>query len=110
MTPEELTRAVAERCMGWTEVRSTSCQSDLWGYHDIGWQDVPAYATDVTAAWEVVEWMRRHGSVTIDLGNVHDQVHVAYKSRGPQTWAPTMPEAVCLCALAVADQEKEAKL
>ena len=111
MTPEELTRAVAERCMGWRAV-SYDGLGNHWGVCGPGneLRGIPAYATDVAAAWEVVEWMRAKGyDVNIGCYSRGGRwvVEALTDTRAFGERGASMPEAVCLCALAVAEAHPE---
>ena len=91
----ELDAKVAERVMG------VDLNPDLYRIEDNNMLTIPAYGSDIKAAWLVVEKMR---------GNV-------YIIRYQDTWrvtcgdpkvcetAPTAPEAICLAALASVEDE-----
>jgi starvation-inducible outer membrane lipoprotein len=56
MTPRERDALVAVKVMGWEVVRGTVVPP---GYESWSKPEVPSYTTDICAAWEVVEMMKR---------------------------------------------------
>jgi hypothetical protein len=96
----ELDVLVAEKVMGWTNLRTTKAgmrRGTPAEYPHIG-HEVPPYSTDMSAAWEVVEKMReREGYAGVESN--HDLWEA---SMGP--WyvatAETAPLAICRAALA----------
>ena len=107
-------RLVAVEVMGW------SCRprakddlagyrtGEIWSHPDaparILQPDSPrAYSASPQAAWEVAEWMRRHGSeVLIAWDEDFDAWECSWISSGVRRVGrgPTMPLAVCRAALA----------
>ena len=91
----ELDAKVAERVMG------VDLNPDLYRIEDNNMLTIPAYGSDIKAAWLVVEKMRERSRIEIiDDGmswvvGLHDlDVLVS---------APTAPEAICLAALAAVE-------
>ena len=106
----ELDALVAEHVMGW------SLNSNNFGHVPRGWPpemtpldtnydpvDVPAYSTDIAAAWEVVEKMNAE-DIRLELYSPYGDPHWAC-----QFWmegelvagagVDTAPHAICLAAL-----------
>jgi hypothetical protein len=119
----ELDALVAEKVMGWREVRLRPSNSsrrsgpDYKGYKpDVVARrretpcHVPAYSTDIAAAWEVVEAMERRGClvVTRTRGAISGKPRVEITGTHPvgrNEWlvhedADTVPLAICRAALA----------
>jgi len=117
MTPRERDALVAEKVFG-NKVSWFSLHVNSLGYEenlpdkdgdcpmqlmlaDGEWSTIPKYTTDISAAWEVMEKMRKSGC----LVSVHN-VFGGYRStvvphEHDAFWgdAPTAPEAICLAAL-----------
>lgn len=109
----ELDALVAEKVMGWKLHK----EGRAWKWWDIplisphheqydGHDDQPPYSTDPAAAWEVVEKMRERWSVYVNaLDDPRECGCVVGKTwREPEAAAigPTMPVAVCRCAVLLA--------
>lgn len=106
----KLDAAVAENVFGWTNVQITAFAlaigkpnpQDTAPFDAYCPRVVPRYSTDIAAAWQVVEWMLRHGW-HLDLASLTangqewkarwEQGDVAHLHYG------TAPEAICKAAL-----------
>lgn len=108
MTDRELDALVAEKVMGWARLQP--------GNDEIGWKTgpgaldlsgLPEFSTDIAAAWEVVEEIRRRGlAPEIALLAYGKAWGVGFKSwRSNTTLTPanfvhaSAPHAICLAAL-----------
>jgi Phage ABA sandwich domain len=113
---------VAERVMGWTDIRNDhyvlldpagvwmgrAPQSQPWDSpqdKDRGISLVPHYSTDIAAAWLLVECLRDEGwllSITPDEPGGGWAVQYKPKERNLHGWerADTVPLAICRAALA----------
>lgn len=119
----ELDALVAERVMGWEQhdfhhvgdfVRPDAwrrfAENGHFAHHIqphewMRWQDVPAYSTDIAAAWQVVEKMKAEGyEACIDSDSDGDW-SVIFTMNGEGIWCSVKkdaPLAICRAALAVA--------
>ena len=99
----ELDALVAEKVMGWKDVNTAWPSYGSPPESPDGWREIPAFSTDIAAAWEVVE--------KLSGPNVVDDFRLAYWGG---CWraefqsmifqyceAPTAPQAICLAALRV---------
>lgn len=110
----ELDALVAEKVMGWTEVRPCPDEDmreygeDLWGRPPGGplnSQNVSAYSTDIAAAWEVVDNISQRENVeavslTITVDGTACRVLLRDKNAPVRVYEDTAPRAICLAALA----------
>jgi hypothetical protein len=108
---------VAEKVMGADVARNASMQgayTDMYQRCDIGWEAVPAYSTDVAAAWHITDWIREregHFKVTCNFGCRWEAVITLPLSRDDPrrdgligAWSyssegTNAPHAICLGAL-----------
>ena len=120
----ELDAMVAEKVMGWTavEAKYTGASSQWFVPSGVNpfsrpnpnmRQQVPAYSTDIAAAWLVVDKMLADGW-ELDTGiekkarledgqwvvEFNSSTHNAEHSRGPRAIAHTAPLAICKASLA----------
>lgn len=71
------------------------------------WKPVPRYSTDIRAAWEVVEHLKKDADnhmveVYWDVDTWYCSIH--HHSKGTITeWRETAPHAICLAALKLYD-------
>ncbi len=115
MDHQELERRIAERIMGWMACRvdgdslvghppdSAGTESEL--------QPVPQYARYLLDAWAVVDEMYRGGySCQVSLAQIlaTPTAEFAKGKHHVVETAQTVPEAICLAALAVIELEKKA--
>lgn len=87
--------------MGWTEGAENSVQRDIEERLE-GFQSIPHYSTDIAAAWEVVEKMRRDG-YGVHVGGRPDAWEISIINAGGLEFSlddqPTAPLSICLAAL-----------
>ena len=110
MNLREIDRLVAEKVMGWEEVKENDFikrpDVDFIGkapdrFCEDAWSILPNYSTDISDAWEVVEQLReKELYVDIDTFAEHYDVRVV---SGPyevgHSLSETAPLAICLAAL-----------
>lgn len=113
----ELDAAVAERVMGYTldyefadlNFNGAPCVKELRDQYD-EWGLLPAYSTDIAAAWLVVEKLAAQGlRLSLDaFGGDPWWAEFADEKweRGAQATAPTASEAICRVALAAMEGTK----
>jgi hypothetical protein len=102
---------IAERVIGWRHTCGAECPAPkCWGWVDpdgvdmLRGDDVPAYSTDIAAAWEVISEMQRRGwSFILDdmcSGKTY-QCHFERERTEVYnvTDIETVPLAICLAAL-----------
>lgn len=105
----ELDALVAEKVMGLGSQWTVQQQPD-GTFVPTGevWYECPEFSTDIAAAWQVVEWMRKwhdRGLIfkVFPVGFQFDYSAV-FQSRDNEQWdaqAETAPLAICLAALKV---------
>jgi hypothetical protein len=110
---QELDAMVAEKVMGWLGVVSEFMDVDRTRWfvpsgvpsYDAPREKVPAYSTDLTAAWQVMEFLNKRGH---RVGIAWQPPHwcafvfsVGYNSLNSQ--ADTAPLAICRVALLALD-------
>lgn len=123
MIPHDLSVAVAEMVMGWTDITAKHSLHNTRGTAPSGMrrynQRVPGYATDIRRAWEVVEHMietygiKAHNGFMVgrqDAGDDHvpDSLWYCefYNPSEQCAGGDTAPEAICKAAIkAVTDDE-----
>lgn len=113
----ELDALVAEKVMGWEQVQDPPhtyiAYNTPTGFRLP--EEIPAYSTDLNAAWKVVEAMRRRGfwcQMRTPFGTpeqkLDDGCWAGFTPHGTSGWngkpdnwtsAPTAPHAICLAAL-----------
>lgn len=112
----ELDERVAVEAMGWR--RGKQAYGEMAFYEpppnrmnrdrEQGWVSVPAYSTDIAAAWQVVEHLWDSKGLTVQMGRSYG---LTGQSKGWYCWfgafddgahalCPTMSEAICRAALA----------
>lgn len=115
----ELDRLVAEKVMGWVWKEQIGalpgCAKSKWLFNpDDRIQDIPAYSTDIAAAWQVVESLWRRN---LDVGvsvlrewRTTCECIVSEPSPRADSYilasadAATAPHAICLAALEMCRQ------
>jgi hypothetical protein len=98
----ELDALVAEKVTGWPAARDAKAISET-GYWTAGDErfihGLPAYSTEIAAAWQVVEKLIATGDwCDFEL----DYEPTLLWCCGGKTYAPTAPHAICLAALKAA--------
>jgi Phage ABA sandwich domain len=106
----ELDALVAEKVMGWTQVRNSKPEgfSSLWRGRPPGnlatLRTIPDYSTDISDAWKVVEKVdnrngvaREMGVLTASISRYDNGYTVRFFNSG--VTADTAPLAICLAAL-----------
>lgn len=105
MTPgRELDALVAEKVMGYKRLEPTLDWPERWLCDDRKLGGIPAYSTDIAAAWEVVEKLSaKHPYITIIRVGTAPTEWVIAEGPGDSdpdlARAPTVPYAICLAAL-----------
>ena len=97
MSPgRELDALVAEKVMGGRRMRTTDARYYWNGLNTNG--ELPAYSTDIAAAWTVVE---RLGDKFNFIGKCADGWNAVlfYDGNSHGEIAPSAPHAICLAAL-----------
>jgi hypothetical protein len=123
----ELDRLIAEKVMGWSPVKGdpssfenpSEFQDEWMSRHAGVWQWLPAYSTDIAAAWEVVEKLKTIPGKPEEWGDGFDtpfEIRISWMpsfSEWQVAWSPaywiyeheasaaTAPHAICLAALRV---------
>jgi hypothetical protein len=112
----ELDALVAEKVMGWELRQCERHKTEPDGYACglcWGWDQFPAYSTDIDTAWQVVEKMQEDGDVFIEwwqdgewfvswkplIIRNRDGSRVGAKCDGQTTGKPSAPLAICRAAL-----------
>jgi hypothetical protein len=118
----QLNALVAEKVMGWTGINHDALNRGGWPppYRPpsmVGWQLVPEYSTDISAAWEVVEKVssRNQDTIVVITRNSLDGKRMGGEdayfctiedvSDGIEEWetsADSAPLAICRAALKAA--------
>jgi len=95
----ELDVEVAEKVMGWEQ----DAPGSIWWRVGQRLIEVPPFSTDISAAWQVVEHMRRRGRFVQITCPVGDEIAVDIEGPRGETlessWAETAPLAICRAAL-----------
>ena len=103
----ELDAAVAEKVMKLSYILFDGTDKDAD-------ELIPAYSTDISAAWAVLEWLRKQFfSTKIIMWDHTDKVAIVCHERQGhdenigdlEVEAPTAPEAICLAALKAVKEE-----
>jgi len=108
-----LDREVAEKVFGNNVFTIGSDWSDRRniqeGHNDRGSRILARYSTDIRAAFEVVEEMRRRGFVLCLAQNEHDIWEAEFEGNNMFKWsdAETAPLAICKAALEAVKEEKK---
>lgn len=101
----DMDKLIAEKIMALTGIRwSTSYPTD-WIYSNgeyvvgknLGWDALPRYSTDISAAWEVVEKLRHRGLFQINVW--HNDMCQVNLSNCDAVVSETAPLAICRAAL-----------
>ena len=97
----ELDALVADKVIGMDLVEDTQLQLPRYylpEYDRTIHRDVPLYSSDISAAWEVLEYMQDSGwSWDMKMNNLAKEVEVRI-GRG-QAVSKSVPEAICKSAL-----------
>lgn len=97
----ELDALVAEKVMGWTGIENDNLDGTDWYAGSPpgseGHAEVPAFSTDISAAWEVVEEVNRKNVYGFRLHNPGNGVWEA--SWNVLAEGMSAPLAICLAAL-----------
>lgn len=108
-----LDAAVARRVMGWAEYAHDHAP-DAPHWHkpegvELGpWEVMPAFSTDIAAAWQVVERLVEQGwTVDVEVHSDHTET-LCYRWEPDVAYCqfvPTAPLSICLAALAACPVE-----
>jgi len=98
----ELDALVAETVMGWEQVAPDS----IWWQVGQRLIEAPPFSTDIGAAWQMVEHMRRRRRFVQITCPVGDEIAVDIEGPNGETlessWAESAPLAICRAALKAA--------
>ena len=101
----ELDALIAEKVMG---IDPQSFKDEIVYRESVGFErgQLPAFSTDMTAAWRIVE--KFHFSYDVEIFSTGDWVSVKIDCSTPMhdavtAWADTAPLAICLAALKAVD-------
>jgi hypothetical protein len=100
MTDRELDAMVAEKVMGWWEMRPSK---ELWAGVMGVTTKLPPFSTDLTVAWQVVRKMASCGhSLELHVGptlRAGAAFHGGRRGTNAVYWYASAPKAICRAAL-----------